>query len=68
LSDKLITIARFEDTMEASIVKGKLASNGIESIIEDGRVIPHLPFFSSKKAVKLKVLEQDKETALKLIE
>lgn len=65
----LVVIKTFNSEIEASIVKGKLESEGIMALIEGGNVIPYLSFFTpGKKGVQLKVFSKDAEKALQLIE
>ncbi|MCZ6693884.1 MAG: hypothetical protein O6939_08265, partial [Bacteroidetes bacterium] len=63
MSEKIITLATFSNYTEASIVKSKLESIGIKSIICDGNIFPYLPFFSAKFGIRLQILQSDKKKA-----
>jgi len=67
LSEKIITLATFGNYIEASIVKSKLESIGIKSMICDGNIFPYLPFFSPKFGIRLQILQSDKIKALEIL-
>ncbi len=67
--EDFVVVKTFNSEIEASIVKGKLESEGILTLIAGGNVIPYLSFFTpGRKGVQLKVFSNDVEKALQLIE
>jgi hypothetical protein len=63
---RIITIAEFDDAMQAEIMRGKLAAAGIPAYVSDGNVLPHIPFFAH--AVRLQINEEDEEQAKLVLE
>jgi len=67
LSEKVITLATYGNYTEASIVKSKLESMGVKSMICDGNIFPYLPFFSAKFGIRLQILQSDQKKALEIL-
>lgn len=66
--ENLITIATFEYSSEAYIIKGKLESEGITTFMADNFTIDADPLLSNAiGGVKIKVKESQKEKALKVL-
>ncbi|MBX2828439.1 MAG: DUF2007 domain-containing protein [Flavobacteriaceae bacterium] len=62
------TIARYTDTSEALVVKGRLESEGIPAFIVDHGTLDSDPLISTKSGgVKLNVSIENKEQALAII-
>ena len=60
MSDKFKTIARFQYSSEAQIVKGRLEAEGIQVFLSDNLTIDADPLVSNAiGGVKLKVLSRD---------
>lgn len=72
MADKLVTIARFEDYIQAELARQRLEDNGVESVItgQDASNIysglpaiegPELQVFQSQSERAKKILEVDKK-------
>jgi len=69
MSDALILIATFSHPFEAHLAKGKLESEGIEAFIADENIVGINWLYSNLVGgVKLKVREEDRDRALKLLQ
>jgi hypothetical protein len=69
MSDALTLIATFSHPFEAHLAKGKLESEGIEAFIADENIVGINWLYSNLVGgVKLKVREEDKERALKILQ
>lgn len=68
MKDTFKTIARFEYSSEAQIIKGRLESEGIEVFLSDNLTIDTDPLVSNAiGGVKLKVLTEDAEKAQQIL-
>lgn len=64
-----VTIAKFQYTSEAQIIKGRLEADGIEVFLRDNFTIDTDPLVSNAiGGVKLKVLAKDKAAALEILQ
>jgi len=69
MNETFSTVAKFQYSSEAQIIKGRLESEGIEVFLQDNLTIDTDPLVSNAiGGVKLKVLTKDKETALHIID
>ena len=69
MSDKLVTIARFDDPLMAHIAQAKLESEGIESFITDENIAGTYSLLSNTLGgVKLQVKESLASKAVELID
>jgi len=68
MSDTFVTIARYQYSSEAQIVKGRLESDGIEVFLRDNITIDTDPLVSNAiGGVKLKVLAKDASKARSIL-
>ena len=68
MTPRLVTVATFNQPIEAHVVKGRLESEGIETFLADEHVISMNPFYSNAVGgVKVQVAEEDVEEALKIL-
>ncbi|MFP4844763.1 putative signal transducing protein [Winogradskyella sp. PE311] len=68
MSQTFITIARFQYSSEAQIVKGRLEADGIEVFLRDNITIDTDPLVSNAiGGVKLKVLTKDTKKAKEIL-
>ncbi|WP_339752062.1 DUF2007 domain-containing protein [uncultured Winogradskyella sp.] len=64
MSQTFVTVARFQYSSEAQIIKGRLEADGIEVFLRDNITIDTDPLVSNAiGGVKLKVLAQDENKA-----
>ena len=69
MSDKFKTIARFQYSTEAQIIKGRLEAEGIQVFLSDNLTIDTDPLVSNAiGGVKLKVLSTDALEAQHILE
>jgi hypothetical protein len=69
MPEALILIATFSHPFEAHLAKGKLESEGIEAFIADENIVGLNWLYSNLVGgVKLKVHEEDRERALKVLQ
>lgn len=69
MSDKFKTIARFQYSSEAQIIKGRLEAEGIQVFLTDNLTIDTDPLVSNAiGGVKLKVLSEDTLKAKHILE
>lgn len=68
MPEKLITIARFSQAMEAYLSKGRLESEGIECFIADEFTTTSWLLANALGGVKLNVRESDIERALEVLQ
>ncbi|MCC9167662.1 putative signal transducing protein [Pontibacter harenae] len=69
MSEKLVTIATYNDPTEAHILKGRLEAEGIVCFLGDEHIVGAHPFYAvAVGGVKLKVLENDAEEARTILE
>ncbi|MFD1062413.1 DUF2007 domain-containing protein [Winogradskyella litorisediminis] len=69
MEETFITIAKFQYTTEAQIVKGRLEADGIEVFLRDNFTIDTDPLVSNAiGGVKLKVLAKDKDAAMEILQ
>lgn len=69
MNETFSTIAKFQYSSEAQIIKGRLESEGIDVFLQDHLTIDTDPLISNAiGGVKLKVLTKDKEKALNIID
>jgi len=66
MSDKLITIAVFENSLEAEIERGKLEESGIRSVIV-GQDAANLYGFLAVGFIELQVFEGDSQKAIEIL-
>jgi DNA-directed RNA polymerase subunit RPC12/RpoP len=68
MSQTFVTIARFQYSSEAQIVKGRLEADGIEVFLRDNITIDTDPLVSNAiGGVKLKVLTKDEKKAKEIL-
>lgn len=65
---KLVTIKSYRDVMEANLHLALLENNGIEAIIDHDQDVLVNPGMITGSGIELKVLEEEKEMAIKIIE
>ena len=69
MNDNMITLARFQYSAEAQIVKGRIESEGIEAFLTDQYTIDTDPLVSHAiGGVKLKVWKKDKKQAEEILQ
>ena len=69
MQNTFVTIARFQYTTEAQIIKGRLESDGIKVFLKDNITIDTDPLVSHAiGGVKLNVLAKDEAQALAILE
>lgn len=69
MNNTFVTVAKFQYTSEAQIIKGRLESEGIEVFLSDHLTIDTDPLVSNAiGGVKLKVLAKDQFKATRIIE
>ena len=69
MQDTFVTIARFQYSSEAEIMKGRLESDGIRVFLKDNITIDTDPLVSNAiGGIKLKVLAKDEETAREILQ
>ena len=69
MEDQFITIATYNDSYEANLMRSKLLSMNVECILADENVVNVQPFYSNAVGgIKLKVREQDEAMALEILE
>ena len=69
MTDTFKTIARFQYSSEAQIIKGRLEAEGIEVFLSDNLTIDTDPLVSNAiGGVKLKVLSEQSEKALEILD
>jgi hypothetical protein len=69
MTDTFKTIARFQYSSEAQIIKGRLEADGIEVFLSDHLTIDTDPLISNAiGGVKLKVLSHQSEQALEILD
>ncbi|HMQ08114.1 MAG TPA: DUF2007 domain-containing protein [Saprospiraceae bacterium] len=64
----LVTLRTYSDRVEANLHLTLLENNGIEAIIENDQEVLINPGILSGAGIIIKVLEEDYEKALKIIE
>ena len=68
MSETFVTVARFQYSSEAQIVKGRLEADGIEVFLRDNITIDTDPLVSNAiGGVKLKVRAEDEKEAKKIL-
>ena len=68
MQDTFTTIARFEYSSEAQIIKGRLEADGIQVFLSDNLTIDTDPLISNAiGGVKLKVLSEDAKKAQEIL-
>ena len=68
MKDRFKTIARFQYSSEAQIIKGRLETEGIEVFLSDNLTIDTDPLISNAiGGVKLKVFSHDSEAAIQIL-
>src|SRR5690606_11779501 len=68
MTDTFKTIARFQYSSEAQIIKGRLEADGIEVFLSDNLTIDTDPLISNAiGGVKLKVLASQSEEAIEIL-
>ena len=69
MEQTFVTIAKFQYTSEAQIIKGRLEADGIEVFLRDNFTIDTDPLVSQAiGGVKLKVLAKDKTAAMDILQ
>jgi DNA-directed RNA polymerase subunit RPC12/RpoP len=69
MTDTFKTIARFQYSSEAQIIKGRLEAEGIEVFLSDNLTIDTDPLVSNAiGGVKLKVLSEQSDEAIEILE
>ncbi len=69
MAEKLVTVARFENSVQAELAKGQLESAGIKAVVIDGNLIDTAwQFNTAVGGVKVQVLESDQEKAASLLQ
>ncbi|WP_114782466.1 putative signal transducing protein [Botryobacter ruber] len=69
MSNRLVTIATFNEPTEAHIVKGRLEAEGIPCYLGDEHIVSVQPFYSvAVGGVKLRVPEDREAVARQLVE
>ncbi|WP_411893811.1 DUF2007 domain-containing protein [Winogradskyella sp. A2] len=69
MKDTFVTIARYQYSSEAQIIKGRLEADGIEVFLRDNITIDTDPLVSQAiGGVKLKVLAKDEKVAREILE
>lgn len=69
MTDTFTTIARFQYSSEAQIIKGRLEAEGIEVFLSDNLTIDTDPLVSNAiGGVKLKVLSEQRDEAIEILE
>ena len=66
MSDRLITIAVFENSLEAEIARGKLEDSGIRSVIV-GQDAANLYGLPAVGFIELQVFEEDADKAFEIL-
>ncbi|WP_299366000.1 DUF2007 domain-containing protein [Winogradskyella sp.] len=68
MNETFVTIARFQYSSEAQIIKGRLESDGIEVFLRDNITIDTDPLVSNAiGGIKLKVRAEDEKEAKKIL-
>ncbi len=68
MTDTFVTIARFQYSSEAEIVKGRLEADGIQVFLKDNITIDTDPLVSNAiGGIKLKVLSKDEKEAKEIL-
>ena len=67
MSDKLVTIAKFDSAFDAELAKAVLEDNGIKAAVVGGDLVANMPTIEPIK-VELEVFEDDAERAKQLLE
>ncbi|WP_178990946.1 putative signal transducing protein [Winogradskyella schleiferi] len=68
MQNTFVTIAKFQYSAEAEIIKGRLESDGIKVFLKDNITIDTDPLVSNAiGGIKLKVLAKDEEKALAIL-
>ncbi len=67
MADKLVTVARFANYMEAELAKQTLTDFGIESVLT-GRHAANLYSIPAVAEISLQILESQVQEALKILE
>ncbi len=65
---KLVTIKTYQDVMEANVHLALLENNGIEAMIDHDQDVLVNPGMMTSSGIELRVLEEEKELALSIIE
>ncbi|WP_179374879.1 putative signal transducing protein [Winogradskyella wichelsiae] len=69
MQDTFVTIARFQYSSEAEIMKGRLESDGIQVFLKDNITIDTDPLVSNAiGGIKLKVLAKDEDIAREILQ
>ena len=69
MSEKFATVAVFQYSSEAQILKGRFEAEGIRTFLADNHTIDTDPLVSNAiGGVKLNVLEEDKSAALEILD
>ena len=68
MADKLITVARFEDSIQASLAKQLLADFGIESVLAGWNAANAYSGLPAIAAIELQVLESKRREAQEILE
>lgn len=68
MQNTFVTIAKFQYSAEAEIIKGRLESDGVKVFLKDNITIDTDPLVSNAiGGIKLKVLAKDEEKALEIL-
>jgi hypothetical protein len=68
MADKLVTIAKFADYIEANLAKQVLADSGINSLIAGENAANVYAGLTAVAAVELQVLESQAQEALEILQ
>jgi hypothetical protein len=69
MEDRLVTLKNYETMVEALFDQDLLQKNGIQSSINNGNSVELMPMFGEiNDGLQIKVLENDLEKALKVLE
>ena len=67
MSDKLVTIAKFDSAFDAELARAVLEDNGIKAAVMGGDLVANMPTIEPIK-VELEVFEDDAERAKQVLE
>lgn len=69
MAEKLVTVATFENSVQAELAKSQLESAGIKAVVIDGNLIDTAwQYTTAVGGVKVQVLESDREKAESLLQ
>ncbi|MBN2139021.1 MAG: DUF2007 domain-containing protein [Sedimentisphaerales bacterium] len=68
MDEKLVTVARFEDGIEAELAKQLLADNGIKSVVTGENVANTFSGMVAGADVEVQTFESDARRAIEILE